>query len=223
MPINFSQKEQNEIISNLQKLCELYFAVKELIIYFEENNPEQDTDIQLINELRNAFDHLMRAFAVWLKIKQEKSPYKYIQTNIDKAFGHVYRAGYDTLDFLVLIFKEIIYKDISQYPTEAINKIIPEYYTKIRPLIYDLNEKITKYRKEKDVSSENYIQLFEYIKDIKKLVEYHKEISKKIPALNEYHLKLKNEQSQENKKNWIKELTIALAGAFFGYIISKFL
>jgi hypothetical protein len=222
MPINFSQEKQDKIIEELQKLCELYFVVKEFVIYFEENNPEQDTDIQLINELRNAFDHLMRSFAVWLEIKKEKSPYEYILTNIDKAFGHVYRAGYDTLDLLVLIFKEIIYKDINEYSSEAINKVIPEYYTKIRPLVYDLNEKITKYRKEKDVSSENYIQLFEYIKEVKKLVNYHKELSPKLPALDEYEAKLNSEKDKENKKSWFKDIILVILSALAGYIISKF-
>lgn len=88
------------IVDKLRELTELYLVVKEIIIYFEEVNPEQKSDIQPINELRNAFDHLMRCFSKWLGIdkNQEHKSSAYISTHLSKSFGHVYRAGYDTVD-----------------------------------------------------------------------------------------------------------------------------
>ncbi len=65
----FIELENRSIVAEkLRDLTELYFVVKEIILYFEEVNPEQKADIQPINELRNAFDHLMRCSSTWLGI-----------------------------------------------------------------------------------------------------------------------------------------------------------
>ena len=73
MELIINEQEIEKALDKLHDLCELYIVVKEIIIYFEEVNPEQKSDIQPINELRNAFDHVMRVVAVWLKIKEKKS------------------------------------------------------------------------------------------------------------------------------------------------------
>lgn len=46
-----------DIQDRLKELTELYIIVKEIIIYREEIDPEKRTDIPVLNELRNAFDH----------------------------------------------------------------------------------------------------------------------------------------------------------------------
>jgi len=138
-----SGENQIDIEKQLRRLTELYLVVKELIIYFEEVNPEQKSDIQPINELRNAFDHMMRVSAAVLEIEPQADAQQYILTNIDKAFGHVYRAGYDTVDYLSLTLKAVISEDLNAFSVDAISKALPEYYTTIKPDIEQINQEIT--------------------------------------------------------------------------------
>ncbi len=103
-----------EIDKRFREIAELYLVVKETILYFEEINQEQKTDIQVINELRNAFDHLMRVIAALFNVKKiNNDSDDYILKNLDKAYGHVYRAGYDTIDFLCLTIKKEISDSLS--------------------------------------------------------------------------------------------------------------
>jgi len=93
--------------SKLRELTELYIVTKELLLRAEEI-PDRKADIQAIKELRDAFDHLMRANATIFGLKdsatdpQDFDQNEYIFRNTDKAYGHVYRAGYDTLDWICL-------------------------------------------------------------------------------------------------------------------------
>ncbi len=77
-----------------------------MIIFCEENQEEFKTNLQIVKELRDAFDHLMRVFAVKLGMKGERGDGS-IQTSLDKVLGHVFRAGYDTLDFATVILRQL--------------------------------------------------------------------------------------------------------------------
>jgi len=219
MDFVIDREDKEEALEKLNEICELYFVVKEVIIYFEEINPEQKSDIQPINELRNAFDHLMRVVAVWLNIKERDEPNNYILTHLDKSFGHVYRAGYDTVDFLTLTLKELIHSELTDYSTRTIGEVIPNYYSEIRPSICELNDEITKYRSEKDVANSDARHLIEYIRVVKKIVEYHKEIIKKIPTLDELERKYHAETRHADIKDWIKRIAIGLFILFCGYML----
>ena len=219
MDIVIDREYRGQALEQLNNICELYFVVKEIIIYFEEINPEQKSDIQPINELRNAFDHLMRVVAVWLNIKEQDNPSDYIVTHLDKSFGHVYRAGYDTVDFLTLTLKELIYSDLSGYSVRTIQEVIPNYYSDIRPAIYELNDEVTKYRSEKDVANSDARHLIEYVRDVKKIVDYHKAITKKIPTLDELERKHHVETRKTDVKDWVKRIAIGLFILFCGYML----
>lgn len=82
MPVHINHEYRKQAVEKLKDLSELYIVVKELIIYFEEVNPEQKSDIQPINELRNVFDHLMRVVAVWLSISERDDSSEYIITHL---------------------------------------------------------------------------------------------------------------------------------------------
>ncbi len=68
-----------DVQDRLQELTELYLIVKEIVIYSEENNPENKANIQVITEFRNAFDHLMRVYAAYFEIERV-----YLYSNIKK-------------------------------------------------------------------------------------------------------------------------------------------
>ncbi len=220
----FIELENESIVAEkLKDLTELYFVVKEIIIYFEEVNPEHKTDIQPINELRNAFDHLMRCSSTWLGINKnnEGNSSSYICIHLDKSFGHVYRAGYDTVDFLALTIKGIIAKDLQKYNVDTIKTVIPEYYSTIKPDITTLNEEITQFRKNKDVANVQGEHLMRYIKKVKRIVEHHKKISKAIPELNEIQTKLSSEEKNREIYDWTKQIIIGIVIFLFGIWVGK--
>ena len=128
-----------DIDIKFRELTELYLVVKETILYFEEINQEQKADIQVINELRNAFDHLMRVSATIFEVKAlSNNPNEYILKNLDKAYGHVYRAGYDTIDFLCLTIKKEISDSLCEFDPFVIKEALPDYYPIIKP--FDANQ-----------------------------------------------------------------------------------
>lgn len=231
MPVHINHEYRKQAVEKLKDLTELYIVVKELIIYFEEVNPEQKSDIQPINELRNAFDHLMRVVAVWLSISERDDSSEYIITHLNKSFGHVYRAGYDTIDFLALTIKGLIFETIKGYKSKHITVAIPDYYPVIRPDIEDINKNIAKFRAQKDVSENNANHLISYIKSVKNIVTYYQEILKAIPALDELENEAQKDKELKEKLyqksnfyDWAKRLIIGfiliLIGYFFRPIIT---
>lgn len=210
---------QTEIEDRLRKLTELYLVVKELMLYFEEVNPEQKSDIQPINELRNAFDHMMRVSAVVLEIKPQDSPQDYIRTHIDKAFGHVYRAGYDTVDFLSLTIKSLINEDLEGFSVDAIHKALPEYYSIIKPEIEQINQQIAEYRAQKDVAQNDADHLIDYTETVRKLREYRKKISRALPAIAEIDDKKKAETRIATRRDWIKRIAIGIILIVIGALL----
>ena len=78
-----------------------------------------------------------------------------MKLNLNKAFGHVYRAGYDTLDLTTLFLQQYIAKEIARFSLETINSVFPEYYKDIRPSLEEIKDEIGKKRRQKDVGDHN--------------------------------------------------------------------
>jgi len=190
----------------MRQLAELYIVVKETIIFFEEVNPDQKTDIQPINELRNAFDHLMRATAVRTGLKKEENPDDYICKQLDKSYGHVYRAGYDTVDFLCLTLKGYISKALNGYHTNSIREAIPEYYSEIKPKITKLENEITKYRSKKDVGENNHERLLNYIAVARDLGNLRARIDAAIPSILELEAQRTNDSAETQSQQQSTEI-----------------
>jgi hypothetical protein len=71
----------------------------------------------------------MRVFAFKFGLKEADE--KYAVINLDKAFGHVYRAGYDLLDFISIVLRKKIRNELESISSEALATIFPEYYREI--------------------------------------------------------------------------------------------
>ncbi|MFO7967097.1 MAG: hypothetical protein R6U44_05815 [Archaeoglobaceae archaeon] len=203
--LEFSKEETKQ----LYELTKLYPKVKELILYSEEVDTEHSTYGQTVNELRNSMDHLMRLFAVKFGFKDENPEYS--KKNLDKAFGHVYRAGYDSLDLLNVSIRERIIYELNGISSDTIYKIFPEYYREIKPNLEKISKEISDVRLDKDVAGnevqssnfknfENYIQLVRNLKD-----SLDKTIDIK-PSLIEYE----NKKEKESKKKERRELLIRI-------------
>lgn len=164
----------------LEKITKYYTVTKEIIIFAEQVDPQNRTLPQTINELRNCLDHLMRVVSVKFGLRAVASgdgDDDYIQTNLDKAYGHVYRAAYDTLDWLSLTLKDRIIAEMQEFSLETVHDVMPEYFTEIKPKMEQLlSYDIANLGAEKDVeaqSEENLVKYGRIAAELKQLFQGH--------------------------------------------------
>ncbi|WP_214041495.1 hypothetical protein [Methanoculleus sp.] len=115
----------------MKKTTECYGILKDLALYAEELNTE--SFLPPINELRDAFDHLMRTYAVQFGLRDGDG--EYIKENLDAVFRHVYRALFDYLDYIRIYQKDYIYQRLEGISHQTIVSLFPEYYREILPEI----------------------------------------------------------------------------------------
>jgi len=210
----FSDTEEK----TLKQITQLYGKVKELIIFCEENHEEFKSNLHVVKELRDAFDHIMRIFAVKFGIKEEKEE-KYIEINMDKVFGHVYRAGYDTLDFATLILRDKINKEVLEFSPLAIQAAIPTYYSEIRPSVESITSDIIKLRTNKDVANPS-PEVFEaYFQNVIKLQEIVVVVRNAKPSLIEYETKKHNEKLENTVLKIVAGIIVGFVLAIIGLSI----
>ena len=136
-----TDQEQHELDELYKEAIKLYFAVKRLIVKAEREDAEQRISLSAIAELRSALDHMMRAHSIScgvgsLRPELQMEPSDYCRKNLDKAIGHLYRAGYDAYDILSIRLIEDIEKCLNDVSSEAIYHVIPTASEQImRPLI----------------------------------------------------------------------------------------
>lgn len=208
----FKEKEHDR----LAELADLYIQAKALIIYAEEVDPDSRSNIQIIKELRDAFDHLMRVVVARTQPDSTHAEDEgYGEKNLHKAIGHVYRATFDALDGTVLSLKEKLVELLAPYPLAVIKSVIPDYWEHRREL-ERLSEKIASHRTKKDVGENVGEVLDSYICDVETLKKFHKDVLDSMDALNECDNKHNLESFQSIKVNII----IALISAILGWILS---
>ena len=207
--MQFTDEERDQLF----KMTKLYKEVKELMTYAEELDDNKSTFLQPVNELRASFDHMMRVYAFKFGLKETTNS-DYSIKNIDKSYGHVYRAGYDLLDYISIDLRKKIVDEISDYSPKMINNVFPKYYQEIRPEIENASNKVSKLRASKDVSDTNDEGFREYIKINKKLRLYYGEVILMKPSLIEC-------QSAENKKKWINNIKW-IVGPIIGALVVLF-
>ncbi|MDD4431471.1 MAG: hypothetical protein PHF61_08745 [Bacteroidales bacterium] len=220
--ISFDSDETNQ----LMEMLDVYFFVKELLLYNEVIDPEGYTSPQILNELRNAYDHVNRALRK--KIGSEnlgvtvKSGEEYVSQNIDKAIGHVYRACYDALDWLSLNMRQEIQENLAPYSHETIKAVIPNYYSELRIKMIDHEEKISELRAGKDIASLNQESLVEYTEIVKNLQDIRKQINNSLESLSEYEEKRNSEIHKVNHTTTMRDFGIALFIFAVGVIIEHY-
>jgi hypothetical protein len=199
------------------QIVELQETVKDLVIWAEENNVDKlETFIQPIKEQRDALTHLCRAKAAELGLKEGEGDFTgYIQRNLDKALGHLYRAFFDAADFLCIILRERYYKTLSPYDAECISTVMPEYYQQISPRMESLTKAVSDHRSGKDVSKGAIMQTVQkYRETIKDILGLYKTVIEKVPALEDYRQRKKRAE----KKDWKKQVILLLIGTGLGII-----
>jgi hypothetical protein len=132
---NFSQK--------FFELYPLYEEVKKIVLLAEYENKEQKYVISSVNELRNMLDHIMRS------IDKPES----LNANFDKAKGHLYRAGYDGYEIVVVSKLSEIKQLKEEFLHEAIIEAYPKYYSHVIPAVQKAKKELIEARAYKKIDN----------------------------------------------------------------------
>jgi len=206
----------------LRKTTECYGILKDLALYAEELNSE--SFLPPINEIRDAFDHLMRMYSVLFGLRDGDS--EYIKENLDAVFRHVYRASFDYLDYIRIYQKDYMHRRLEEISQQTIVNLFPEYYREILPEIESCLEDIPLYKASKDIGKPDMETVERYHAKVLKMRDYCAQINKMAPALIEAESKLRGEAEQRERKEsgirraetW-KYLLFTIIGAIVGGII----
>ncbi len=202
-----------------KNICIIHQKTKKYFIFAEETEINFKTLIQPFNEIKNAFDHVVRIESVECGIQPNVDGY--LLSNLDRVLCHTYRTFFDTADFLSINIREKITELLKIYDAEVIEKAIPKYYSEYRGEIIDINEKIAKIRENKDIG--NNTQLIEtvnkYDKKLNSLCDIYRVVKKSLPVLEELKKKLKKKQLFRDIKYIGIGIFIGLAIWFISYLI----
>ena len=143
-----------DICQYLDKISQVHMYTKHYLLIAEEISNEGVAFLQPLKEHRDAYDHLMRIFAVPIKIdiQQTVDTHDYILDNVKKAFGHEYRAFFDTADWFTYICRKYIREELSLITKEKKYKEKFDDFEEVKNFINQLPFDIAKYREDKDIS-----------------------------------------------------------------------
>lgn len=155
----------------LNDLASVHLLTKHYLLIAEEIAPEGTLLLQPLKEHRDAYEHLTRIFSLAVRTESDlpESVEYYIHENLDKAFGHEYRAFFDTVDWLTYMCRKYIRETLSQ-STVRIKYSSQFDFSYTQKFINDLPFKIAKYREKKDVSN-NKNRLLNEVHEYKEVIE----------------------------------------------------
>lgn len=182
-----------------QKIIEIQSNLKQIIIYAEEFEENNDTFLQPSLEQKHALDHIVRAQSAILGLKAPPDTAAYINLHFDKAIGHLYRAFFDAADWLSIIIRRRIRKLLAGYSNQCIMSAMPAYYSDLKPAILSACKEIADIRGAKDIGKSNSDMIDEvnkYYGVLNVLKESYEEIVKKIPSLDEYNKKQRSSRTK---------------------------
>jgi len=184
--------------------------VKNLVIYCEEISDESFPQILL--ELRDALDHIIRVISIETGLLDANV--EYVQTNLESAFNHLYRAGYDALDYSGLVLREFIENELNGFSPDVISEVLPEYYRTYRPRINKINEQIGVLRGQKDVGNASLERFNDYLKLNNELKSYYEEIISLKPSLIDL-------QKQKKRDIIMYPAIVGVISALIGVVLTK--
>jgi hypothetical protein len=187
-----------------RKIVIIHNHTKAHLIYCEESGIEHKTFIQPRNELCNALEHIVRSKARELGISRGDEDLEgYWIANLDKALGHEFRAFFDVCDWLGMILREKIVKELEPYSPEVIEKAWPNYFTAVRPQLERIPQKIAEVRARKDISGDVLSEVETYNRILLELKDFTSDMYSHRPTLEAFS------KSRERAKLWV-----AIGGIF---------
>lgn len=139
------------------KIIDVHKKTKDLYLLSEEYAENLKMFIQPIKEMRDAYEHIVRAYDRIIEPKgSNEENEEYIKVNLDKALGHEYRAFFDTVDFLSITFRYKISEALKGYSYREIVEVYPEY-ANMAIRLTEIPEEIALLRKDKDIGKKTQI------------------------------------------------------------------
>lgn len=166
------------ICKKLTELSEIYKSVKHIFLLVEYYNGKKGIVVSSINELRSAFDHVMRAMT-----KEEVTG---LEDEIDSAKKHLFRAAYDACEVIILDRLDYIESLKGMVSFKSIAEIYPEYVTEVLPFVAQLKKEIVDVRQVDDLEE----RVKEYEDKITRIIDYSERLELYMPAAD----KLKEEE-----------------------------
>ena len=207
----------SDFIEDLRLLSLLYKEVKQIVLLAETVNEENAVLLTAVNELRNSFDHVMRCYL-------DECDYK---KHIDKAKGHLYRAGYDAYELMAIDIFVQIKELLKDRNISAVTIVLPEYYKTLLPRMNELEQKLMYARSNKKPESikkhnlHNIDSLLEqefkqYSDIVAELMQIQQQVTEQLPTIIEYEDKLHKNHFMEQKlelQTKIKNYVVYLLGS----------
>lgn len=167
-----------ELQSRWETLCQIHILTKHYTLLAEEFGFSMKAILQPIKEQRDAYEHIIRAYTRLLE--DEKQGIDYASKNLDKAIGHEYRAFFDSIDYLTIIIREKLYKDLSPYDYTSIKSVYQDYDV-LKQMLVDIPIQIANFRKNKDIGNSNMLRYAKEYGDLMcKLLIHYKTVSTEI-------------------------------------------
>ena len=166
-------------------ICKIHLFTKHYLLLAEELSEEGELFFQPLKEHRDAYDHVVRVYAVQNHISELDNPDVYMQKNMSKALGHEYRAFFDTADWLTLICRERINRLLQGKSGADIERKYPAYKD-LKRLLLSLPDEIALLRENKDIgkhSTNVLVEVEQYVKILDTLLSYYKGLSTAIEEL----------------------------------------
>lgn len=131
----FNLMQNDEIGLLWKKIYQLHQKTKIYLLTAEEISENGDALIQPLKEHRDAYDYIVRIFAsTSKKVPEGYDYYSYIKGNLEKAYGHEYRAFFDTADWLAYNLRHNLRERINAIPyNKRIGAIIREKFLPGQP------------------------------------------------------------------------------------------
>lgn len=175
------------------RICKLHMITKHYLLLAEELCDDNDIFLQPLKEHRDAYDHIIRIYNIPLRdapFSSDKAQELYIEDNFRKAYGHEYRAFFDTADWLSIICRRYIRTTLKQCSQEKLSSFAS--YQDIKRLVNEIPERIAHLRELKDIGNEANQGLFEQNqqKIISEVDSYCEILNQLIEAQKKVHLEI---------------------------------
>lgn len=176
-----------EMTAHWKRLCELHARTKHYLLIAEELSEDGDVFLQPMKEHRDAYDHIIRAFAADYRndLPTEESKTDYMNRNMNEAYSHEFRAFFDTADWLSFICRKYIRNTLRNQKVKELKAF--KEYEEIKTLINSMPEKIADLRardgktdKKNDVPQNVDLRVFEYCEILDALIEAYSIVHNKL-------------------------------------------
>lgn len=177
----FAILSKPEISIYFDRMSQVHMITKHYLLISEEISEEGVTFLQPLKEHRDAHDHLVRVFALPLKEVGNVDVEKYVLDNVKKAFGHEYRAFFDTADWFTYICRKYVREELSFGAKKRRYEDKYGDFEMVKKFVNEVPFMVAQYREEKDVGNQE--PLLSDVMDYKETMDKLLEIYKKVRAL----------------------------------------